>query len=493
MEGSNHACRICSRKFSSSAALGGHMTRHRPDNSRRNHTCRFCNRNFSSKSSLRGHMNGHRRERDNEKYEEAKARLEQNSWKPSNQHVAPQNYASIPGGVQTQVQNVGGGNSVVGPSLPQAGYPSSLSTYSNQNVGGGNSGVGTSLPTSYLNQQQQDHINSQMRERYPSHHNHQRRETYPSHPNPSPVSTYSNQNVGGGISGVGPSLPQAGYPSSFSTCSYQNEGGGISGVGSSLPTSYLNQQQQDHTNYQQQQQEFAQNPGDLLYYQTIIRGVQTHVELSSPSQVQAWPQAGCSSSLSTYSNHNVGGGVSGVGASLPTSYLNQQQQDHINYQMRENVGGGISGVGPSLLTSYLNQQQQDHINYQMRERYPSRPNHQLKEIYTSLPYQRNNNLQIGGGVSFVNNSGISGPSLPMNSHLQIRGPSFPTFQGGNPNLVVGGYAAASASEQQQQFLSVDPSQQAIHQHWPRLLQPSAPSSATHENDELIPWRREHNS
>ncbi|XP_057859448.2 uncharacterized protein LOC131068299 [Cryptomeria japonica] len=450
-------------------------------------TCRFCNRLFSTSHARNGHLQIHRQEIKNEDIQKIKALSEQarpGSYYIKNNQltVAPKNYASIPGGVHTQVQTWG-----------QAGYPSSLSTYSNQNVGGGISGVGPSLPTSYLNQQQQDHINYQMRERYPSHHNHQMRETYPSHPNPSSLSTYSNQNVGGGISGVGPSLPQAGYSSSFSTCSYQNEGGGISGVGSSLPTSYLNQQLQDHTHYQQQQQqEFTQNPGVLLYYQTILGGVQTHVDLSSPSQVQAWPQAGCSSSLSTYSNQNVGGGISGVGASLPTSYLNQQQQDHINYQMRENVGGGISGVGPSLPTSYLNQQQQDHINYQMRERYPSHPNHQMKEIYPSLPYQRNNNLQIGG-VSFVNNSGISGPSLPMNSHLQIRGPSFPTFQGGNPNLVVGGYAAASASEQQQQFLSVDPSQQAIHQHWPRLLQPSAPSSATHENDELIPWRREHNS
>ncbi|GLJ54525.1 hypothetical protein SUGI_1171020 [Cryptomeria japonica] len=389
-------------------------------------TCRFCNRLFSTSHARNGHLQIHRQEIKNEDIQKIKALSEQarpGSYYIKNNQltVAPKNYASIPGGVHTQVQTWG-----------QAGYPSSLSTY-------------------------------------------------------------SNQNVGGGISGVGPSLPQAGYSSSFSTCSYQNEGGGISGVGSSLPTSYLNQQLQDHTHYQQQQQqEFTQNPGVLLYYQTILGGVQTHVDLSSPSQVQAWPQAGCSSSLSTYSNQNVGGGISGVGASLPTSYLNQQQQDHINYQMRENVGGGISGVGPSLPTSYLNQQQQDHINYQMRERYPSHPNHQMKEIYPSLPYQRNNNLQIGG-VSFVNNSGISGPSLPMNSHLQIRGPSFPTFQGGNPNLVVGGYAAASASEQQQQFLSVDPSQQAIHQHWPRLLQPSAPSSATHENDELIPWRREHNS
>ncbi|GLJ54505.1 hypothetical protein SUGI_1170620 [Cryptomeria japonica] len=378
-------------------------------------------------------MKTHGRERRNEKYEKAKALVEQNAWKLRNQHVAPQNYASIPGGVQTQVQTWG-----------QAGYPSSLSTYSNQNVGGGISGVGPSLPTSYLNQQQQDHINSQTRERYPSHHNHQMRETYLSHHNhqrretyPSPLSTYSKQNVGGGISGVGPSLPQAIYPSSFSTCTYQNEGGGISGVGSSLPTSYMNQQQQDHTNYQQQQQqqEFAQNPGDLLYYQTILGGVQTHVELSSPSQVQAWPQAGCSSSLSTYSN--------------------------------QNVGGGISGVGPSLPTSYLNRQQLDRHNYQMRERYPS------------LPYQRNNNLQRGGGASVVNNSGISGPSVPTNSHLQIRGPSFPTLQGGNPNLNVSGYAAASASEQQQQ------SAQAILQHLPRLVQPSAPSSsATEESDEV---------
>ncbi|GLJ55205.1 hypothetical protein SUGI_1184580 [Cryptomeria japonica] len=141
-------------------------------------------------------------------------------------------------------------------------------------------------------------------------------------------------------------------------------------------------------------------------YASIPGGVQTHVELFSPSQVQTWAQAGCSSSLSTYSD--------------------------------QNVGGGISGVGPSLPTSCLNQQQQDHINYQMRERYPSHPNHQMRETYPSLPYQMNNNPEIGGGASLVNNSGISGPSLPMNNQLQIRGPSSPILQGGNPNLVVSG-------------------------------------------------------
>ncbi|GLJ54510.1 hypothetical protein SUGI_1170700 [Cryptomeria japonica] len=413
--------------------------------------CRFCFRIFSRVRGLNRHMSTHLQEMRNE----ARALLEQNYWKMNNQHVAPQNYASIPGGLQTQVQTWG-----------QTGCPSSLSTYSNQNVGGGISGVGPSLPTSYLNQQQKDHINYQMRETYPSHSNilHcQRNDNLQIGGTERILKMMNNQHgapqnyasIPGGVQTQVQTWPQAGCPSSFSTCSYQNEGGGISGVGSSLPTSYLNQQQQDHTNYQQQQQqqEFAQNPGDLLYYQTILGGVQTHVELSSPSQVQAWPQAGCSSSLSTYSNHNVGGGISGAGASLPTSYLNQQQQDHINYQMRENVSGGISGVGPSLPTSYLNQQQQDHINYQMRERYPSHPHHQMRETYPSLPYQRNNNLQIVGGASLVNNSGISGPSLAMNSHLQIRGPSFPALQEGNPNLVVGGYAAASASEQHQQFFS----------------------------------------
>ncbi|GLJ54506.1 hypothetical protein SUGI_1170630 [Cryptomeria japonica] len=41
---------------------------------------------------------------------------------------------------------------------------------------------------------------------------------------------------------------------------------------------------------------------------------------------------------------------------------------------------------------------------------------------------------------------------------------------------------------EKQFFSVDPSQQAIHYPWPRLLQPSASSSAaqTQERDEVIP-------
>ncbi|GLJ47337.1 hypothetical protein SUGI_0999350 [Cryptomeria japonica] len=167
-------------------------------------------------------------------------------------------------------------------------------------------------------------------------------------------------------------------------------------------------------------------------YSAIPGGVQAHSELFSPSQVQI----GCSTSIPTYSNQNVGGGISRVGPSLNQKVQLQQQQQQQVFDQK-------------LADQYRNSHSiPSYLNCQIRG----------GASHPYLPYQTSmdNNLQIGG-EPLLNNLGARGASLPINSNLQIKEPSLPTLQGRDPNFVVNGQAAPQPSEQQQQFFNVLPS------------------------------------